>query len=86
MSSPAKARTASSDSQRRQFLGVFAPLGRFGQRFPRTINHVLIADAERITAEQIDLLPHSCDGGILRVLSPHLRLKENQEGLVARHV
>src|ERR1019366_2862743 len=43
-----------ADLQRRQFFGVFAPLGRFGQRLPWTINHVLIADAERITAERID--------------------------------
>lgn len=28
--------------------------GRFGQRFPWTVDHVLIADAERITAERID--------------------------------
>jgi hypothetical protein len=29
-------------------------LGRSGQRFPRTVDDVLIADAERITAERID--------------------------------
>jgi len=31
-----------------------APLGRFGEGFPQTVDYVLIADAERITAERID--------------------------------
>jgi hypothetical protein len=43
-----------ADLQRRQFLGVFAPLGRSGQRFPRTVDYVLIMYAEGITAERID--------------------------------
>ncbi len=43
-----------ADLQRYPFLGICTPLGRFGQRLPWTINHVLIADAERITAEEID--------------------------------
>jgi len=43
-----------ADLQRRQFLGVFAPLGRSSERFPLTVDYVLIADAERITADRID--------------------------------
>ena len=43
-----------ADLQRRQFLGAFAPLGGSSQRFPRTVDYMLIADAERITAERID--------------------------------
>src|ERR1022692_2308067 len=43
-----------ADLQRGQFLGVCAPLGWFSERLPLTVDHVLIADAERITAERID--------------------------------
>ena|ERR1700723_523112 len=43
-----------ADLQRRQFLGVFAPLGRSSERFPWTVDYVLIAYAERRTAEGID--------------------------------
>jgi len=43
-----------ANPQPRQFLGVFAPLGWFSQRLPWTVDHMLVADADRITAERID--------------------------------